>query len=80
MRVYSMRMEILFHRLDGTQNSRLELHELQGHLALARRLKRQNNRSYLRLDDLRSTGTSHRPVVHACNVIFNRPIRIVING
>ena len=58
MRVYSMRMESLFHRLDGNQNGRLELHELQGQRALQRRLKRQNNRSYLLLDDLRSRGAS----------------------
>jgi hypothetical protein len=44
-----MRMESLFRRLDGNQNGRLELHELQGQRALQRRLKRQNNRSYLLL-------------------------------
>ena len=58
MRVYSMRMENLFHRLDRNRNGRLELHELQGQRALVRRLNRQKNRSYLLLDDLRSTGTS----------------------
>ena len=58
MRVYGMRMESLFHRLDGNQNGRLELQELQGQRALERRLKRQNNRSYLLLDDLRSRGAS----------------------
>ena len=47
MRVYSMRMEILFYRLDGNENGRLELRELQGPRALERRLKRQDNRSYL---------------------------------
>jgi hypothetical protein len=56
MRVYSMRMEILFNRLDGNQNGRLELRELQGPRALERRLKRQDNRSYLLLNDLRSRG------------------------
>ena len=56
MRVYSMRMEILFYRLDGNQNGRLELRELQGPRALERRLKRQDNRSYLLLNDLRSKG------------------------
>ena len=58
MRVYSMRMENLFHRLDLNRNGRLELHELQGQRALVRRLNRQKNRSYLLLDDLRNTGTS----------------------
>ena len=58
MRVYSMRMESLFHRLDQNRNGRLELHELQGQRALVRRLNRQNNRSYLLLDDLRSKGAS----------------------
>ena len=38
MRVYGMRMESLFHRLDGNQNGRLELHKLQGQRALERRL------------------------------------------
>ena len=56
MRVYSMRMEILFYRLDGIQNGRLELRELQGPRALERRLKRQDNRSYLLLNDFRSRG------------------------
>ena len=56
MRVYSMRMEILFYRLDGNQNGRLELRELQGLRVLERRLKRQDNRSYLLLNDLRSRG------------------------
>ena len=58
MYVYSMWMESLFHRLDGNQNGRLELHELQGQRALERRLKRKDNRSYLLLDDLRSRGVS----------------------
>ena len=56
MRVYSMRMEILFYRLDGNQNGRLELRELQGLWVLERRLKRQDNRSYLLLNELRSRG------------------------
>lgn len=58
MRVYSMRMESLFHRLDRNRNGRLELDELQGQRALVRRLNRQKNRSYLLLDDVRSTGAS----------------------
>ena len=55
MRLYSMRMEILFYRLDGNQNGRLELRELQGLCVLERRLKRQDNRSYLLLNDLCSS-------------------------
>ena len=51
-----MRMEILFYRLDGNQNGRLVLRELQGLRVLERRLKRQDNRSYLLLNDLRSRG------------------------
>ena len=58
MRVYSMRMESLFHRLDRNRNGRLELDELQGQRALVRRLNRQKNRSYLLLDDVRITGLS----------------------
>ena len=58
MRVYSMRMESLFHRLDRNRNGRLELDELQGQRALVRRLNRQKNRSYLLLDDVRITGVS----------------------
>ena len=80
MRVYGMRMGSLFHRLDTNQNGRLELHEFQVLRALECRLKRQNNRSYLLIDDVRSRGTSHRLVVLACNVIFNKTIGIVINS
>ena len=58
MRVYSMRMESLFHQLDRNRNGRLELDELQGQRALVRRLNRQKNRSYLLLDDVRITGLS----------------------
>ena len=56
MRVYSLRMETLFYLLDGNQDGRLELRELQGLRVLERRLKRQDNRSYLLLNDLRSRG------------------------
>ena len=53
MRVYSTRMEILFIRLDVNGDGRLDASEVQGRRALSRVLKRQNNRSYLLLEDLR---------------------------
>ena len=52
MRVYSTRMETLFIRLDVNSDGRLDASELQGRRGLSRRLKRQNNRSYLLLEDL----------------------------
>ena len=56
MRVYSARMETLFIRLDVNRDGRLDASEVQGRRALSRRLKRQNNRSYLLLEDLRPQG------------------------
>ena len=53
MRVYSTRMETLFIRLDVNGGGRLDASEVQGRRALSRVLKRQNNRSYLLLEDLR---------------------------
>ena len=53
MRVYSTRMETLFIRLDVNRDGRLDASEVQGRRALSRVLKRQNNRSYLFLQDLR---------------------------
>ena len=58
MRVHSARMETLFIRLDVNRDGRLDASELQGRRALSRRLERQNNRSYLLLDDLRPQGSS----------------------
>lgn len=58
MRVYSARMETLFIRLDVNRDGRLDASEVQGRRALSRRLKRQNNRSYLLLDDLRPQSSS----------------------
>ena len=58
MRVYRTRMETLFIRLDVNRDGRLDASEVQGRRALSRRLKRQNNRSYLLLDDLRPQGAS----------------------
>ncbi len=58
MRVYSARMETLFIRLDVNRDGRLDASEVQGRRALSRRLKRQNNRSYLLLEDLRPQGSS----------------------
>ena len=58
MRVYSARMEMLFIRLDVNRDGRLDASEVQGRRALSRRLKRQNNRSYLLLDDLRPQSSS----------------------
>ena len=58
MRVHSARMETLFIRLDVNSDGRLDASELQGRRALSRVLKRQNNRSYLLLEDLRLQGAS----------------------
>ena len=56
MRVYSARMETLFIRLDVNRDGRLDASEVQGRRGLSRRLKRQNNRSYLLLEDFRPQG------------------------
>ncbi len=58
MRVYSARMETLFIRLDVNSDGRLDASEVQGRRGLSRRLKRQNNRSYLLLEDLRLRDSS----------------------
>ena len=58
MRVYSTRMETLFIRLDVNGDGRLDSSEVQGRRALSRVLKRQNNRSYLLLKDLRLQDSS----------------------
>ena len=58
MRVYSTRMETLFIRLDVNRDGRLDASEVQGRRALRRVLKRQNNRSYLLLEDLRLQDSS----------------------
>ena len=58
MRVYSSRMEMLFIRLDVNRDGRLDASEVQGRRALSRVLKRQNNRSYLLLKDLRLQDAS----------------------
>ena len=58
MRFYSTRMETLFIRLDVNGDGRLDASEVQGRRALSRVLKRQNNRSYLLLQDLRFQDSS----------------------
>ena len=58
MRVYSARMETLFIRLDVNRDGRLDASEVQGRRGLSRRLKRQNNRFYLLLEDLRLQDSS----------------------
>ena len=58
LRVYSARMETLFIRLDVNGDGRLDASEVQGRRALSRVLKRQNNRSYLLLKDLRLQDSS----------------------
>ena len=58
MRVYSARMETLFIRLDVNRDGRLDASEVQGQRSLRRVLKRQNNRSYLLLEDLRLQDSS----------------------
>ena len=56
MRVYNDRMEALFVSLDANSDGKLDAGELKGQRALRRRLKRQQGRSYLLIDDLRSSG------------------------
>jgi hypothetical protein len=51
-------METLFIRLDVNSDGRLDASEVQGRRGLSRRLKRQNNRSYLLLEDLRLRDSS----------------------
>ena len=51
-------METLFIRLDVNRDGRLDASEVQGRRALSRVLKRQNNRSYLLLEDLRLQDSS----------------------
>ena len=58
MRLYNSRMEMLFMRLDSNRDGRLDAAELKGRRALTRRLKRQRNRSYLLIEDLRQSGSS----------------------
>ena len=58
MRLYSTRMETLFIRLDINGDGRLDASEVQARRALSRVLKRQNNRSYLLLKDLRFQDSS----------------------
>ena len=58
MRAYSARMETLFIRLDLNRDGRLDASEVQGQRSLSRVLKRQNNRSYLLLEDLRLQDAS----------------------
>ena len=53
MRDYSQRMEALFLRLDVDGDGRLNRQEVKGQKALKRRLRRQGNRPYLLLKDLR---------------------------
>lgn len=50
---YNQRIEALFIRLDADRNGRLEADELKGRRALERRLKREKNRDFLRLEDVR---------------------------
>ena len=51
--VHSTGIETLFIRLDVNGDGRLYASEVQARRALSRVLKRQNNRSYLFLQDLR---------------------------
>ena len=53
IRVHSTRIETLFIRLDVNGDGRLYASEVQARRALSRVPKRQNNRSYLFLQDLR---------------------------
>ena len=49
---------MLFIRLDVNRDGRLDASEVRGRRALSRRLERQNDRSYLLLEDLRPQGSS----------------------
>ena len=51
-------METLFIRLDVNRDGRLDASEVQGRRVLNRVLQRQNNRSYLLLEDLRLPDAS----------------------
>ena len=51
--MYNQRIEALFIRLDADRNGRLEPDELKGRRALERRLKREKNRDFLLLEDVR---------------------------
>lgn len=51
--MYNQRIEALFIRLDADRNGRLEADELKGRRALERRLKREKNRDFLLLEDVR---------------------------
>ena len=72
MRVYSARMETLFIRLDVNRDGRLDASEVQGRRALSRRLKRQNNRSYLYWTIC--VPKVHPPAANVSNIIFVRLI------
>ena len=58
MRVNSTRMKTLFIRVDINEDGRLDASEVQGRHALSRVLKRQYNRSYIHLKDLRLQDSS----------------------
>ena len=69
MHVNSNWMETMFIRLDVNGDGRLDASEVQGRRALSSVLKRQNNRSYLLLKDLRlqdSSPSSPRLKRHFC--------------
>lgn len=54
---YGKRMEALFVRMDVNGDGRLESGEVKGVTYLERRLRRQDSRGFLRLDDLRPSTT-----------------------
>lgn len=56
MNQYGERMEALFVRMDINRDGRLDPTEVEGQRSLQRRLRRQDSRGYLLLEDLRKPG------------------------
>ena len=57
VRHYGTRMEALFVRMDSNRDGRLERREVSGQPYLERRLKRQPNRNYLLIEDIRPSAS-----------------------
>ena len=57
VRHYGTRMEALFVRMASNRDGRLERREVSGQPYLERRLKRQPNRNYLLIEDIRPSAS-----------------------
>ena len=57
VRHYGTRMEALFVQMDSNRDGRLERREVSGQSYLERRLKRQPNRNYLLIEDIRPSAS-----------------------